>query len=184
MQNTFLISDTHFGHKGVTEFLRNDGSKLRPFSTVEEMDEALIENWNSIVRPEDKVYHLGDFCINRKALKIGHKLNGTKILIKGNHDVFRISEYLEFFKDIRAYHVLNGLIFSHIPVHSESMGRFGNNVHGHLHANRVMLNDEIDSRYFSVCVEHTNYSPMNIEEVLEGIKNQGGQIGFKTKGNN
>lgn len=51
MANIFLIADTHFSHLGVCQFLNNDGTKLRPFDNIEEMDEILIQNWNSVVKP-------------------------------------------------------------------------------------------------------------------------------------
>jgi calcineurin-like phosphoesterase family protein len=71
MPAVFLVSDTHFGHAGVCRFMRNDGcTKFRPWDNADEMDEAMIEAWNERVRPNDKVYHLGDVVINRKAL--GH----------------------------------------------------------------------------------------------------------------
>ena len=57
MPTIFLTSDTHFGHWGVCKFLRSDGTKLRPWNTPEEMDEALVANWNAVVKPTDKVYH-------------------------------------------------------------------------------------------------------------------------------
>ena len=146
MPSVFLVSDTHFGHKGVCHFTRNDGvTKLRPFDTPEEMDEFMVEAWNARVRPNDKVYHLGDVVINRKALKIMSRLNGDKVLIRGNHDIFRDDEYREYFRELRAYHVMNGMILSHIPIHEESLGRFGVNIHGHLHANRVMKDGVVET---------------------------------------
>ena len=78
MGNIFLVSDTHFGHKGVTQFLKEDGTKLRPWDSVEEMDEAMVKLWNETVKPTDKVYHLGDVVINRRALGILSRLNGDK----------------------------------------------------------------------------------------------------------
>jgi len=162
MSNIFLISDTHFGHVGVTQFLRNDGTKLRPWDNIEEMDEALVSNWNSVVTPKDKVYHLGDVVINRKQLKTLSRLNGEKVLVKGNHDIFRINEYLEHFKDVRGYHILDNLIMSHIPIHPDSKGRFRGNIHGHLHANTVG-----DPWYYNVSVEQINYTPIPFETVRE-----------------
>ena len=98
MPRVFLVSDTHFGHKGVCHFLREDGeTKLRPWDTPEEMDEAMVEYWNETVRPNDRVYHLGDVVINRKALSILHRLNGDKVLIKGNHDIFKLHDYTAHF---------------------------------------------------------------------------------------
>ena len=187
MPSVFLVSDTHFGHKGVCHFTRNDGvTKLRPFDTPEEMDEFMVEAWNAKVKPTDKVYHLGDVVINRKALPIMKRLNGDKVLIRGNHDIFPDVEYREYFRELRAYHVMNGMILSHIPIHPESLGRFGVNIHGHLHANRVMRDlavcgrlDQIDVRYHNVCVEMTDFAPILFEDVIKRIEAEGGVVGFK-----
>ena len=184
MPSVFLTSDTHFGHAGVTRFLRDDGTKLRPWDSVEEMDEEMVKRWNETVKPTDKVYHLGDVVINRKALSIMHRLNGDKVLIKGNHDIFRLDEYTQHFRDIRGYHVMNGMILSHIPVHPEQLRRFGCNIHGHLHSNRVMFDDPVmgeivDPRYYSVCVEQTEFRPILFEDVLKRIQEQDGTVGFK-----
>jgi calcineurin-like phosphoesterase family protein len=156
------------------------------------MDEEMIRRWNETVRPNDKVYHLGDVVINRKALKTLARLNGDKVLIKGNHDIFRLDEYTEYFRDVRGYHVMNVMILSHIPVSESSLGRFGTNIHGHLHYNRVkkmrgydvktntaLYSDEIDPRYHCVCVEHTDYRPVLFEDVIKRILEEGGQVGFK-----
>jgi calcineurin-like phosphoesterase family protein len=114
------------------------------------------------------------------------------VLIRGNHDIFRDDEYCEYFRELRAYHVMNGMILSHIPVHEASLGRFGVNIHGHLHANRVMkprgvdvrlgetlYSDEIDTRYHCVCVEQTDFAPILFEDVIQRIIAEGGTIGFK-----
>jgi calcineurin-like phosphoesterase family protein len=189
MPAVFLVSDTHFGHVGVCKFLRNDGvTKLRPWDSPEEMDEEMVKRWNERVRPNDKVYHLGDVVINRRALKTLERLNGDKVLIKGNHDIFRLEEYTPYFRDVRGYHVMNGMILSHIPVHESSLYRFGTNIHGHLHANRVMKpspsrwfpNQEvIDPRYHCVCVEQTDFAPILFEDVIKRIEREGGTVGFK-----
>jgi calcineurin-like phosphoesterase family protein len=183
MPASFLISDTHFGHAGVCRFLRDDGTKLRPWDTPEEMDEFMVAAWNERVRPNDKVYHLGDVVINRRALAIMDRLNGDKVLIRGNHDIFKLEDYTRYFRDIRGYHVMNGMILSHIPVHEASLGRFGTNIHGHLHAGRVMTEVwgeyKIDVRYHCVCVEQTDFAPILFEDVIKRIVAEGGTIGFK-----
>jgi calcineurin-like phosphoesterase family protein len=187
MPAVFLVSDTHFGHAGVCRFTRNDGvTKLRPWTDPNDMDEFMVEAWNERVRPNDKVYHLGDVVINRKALPIMDRLNGDKVLIRGNHDIFRDEDYRKYFRELRAYHVMNGMILSHIPIHAESLGRFGVNIHGHLHANRVMhtgfngkQTDVIDTRYHCVCVEQTDFAPILFEDVLKRIRDEGGVIGFQ-----
>jgi calcineurin-like phosphoesterase family protein len=187
MPAVFLVSDTHFGHAGVCRFTRNDGvTKLRPWDSAEEMDEAMVKAWNDRVKPTDKVYHLGDVVINRKALGIMRRLNGDKVLIRGNHDIFRDDEYRQHFRELRAYHVMNGMILSHIPIHTESLGRFGVNIHGHTHANRVMLSgfngkitDIVDVRYHCVCVEQTDFAPILFEDVVKKIEAEGGVVGFQ-----
>ena len=198
MPAVFLVSDTHFGHAGVCKFLRNDGvTKLRPWDDPAEMDEFMVKAWNERVRPNDKVYHLGDVVINRRALATLARLNGDKVLIRGNHDIFRDTEYNQYFRELRAYHVMNGMILSHIPIHEASLGRFGTNIHGHLHANRVMKTvsvektapydprpftvqeEVVDTRYHCVCVEQTDFAPVLFEDVIKRITAEGGTIGFK-----
>jgi calcineurin-like phosphoesterase family protein len=186
MPSVFLVSDTHFGHAGVCRFMRDDGvTKLRPWDNPDDMDEEMVKRWNETVRPTDKVYHLGDVVINRKAMKTLWRLNGDKVLIRGNHDIFRDDEYRQHFRELRAYHVMNGMILSNIPIHSESLSRFGTNIHGHLHSNRVMIRGfngkpmGIDNRYHCVCVEQTDFRPSLFEDVIKRIKEEGGTVGFK-----
>jgi calcineurin-like phosphoesterase family protein len=187
MPSVFLTSDTHFGHVNICKFTNYDGSKTRPWDSVEEMDEDMVKRWNDTVGPNDKVYHLGDVVINRKSLQILDRLNGDKVLIKGNHDIFKLNDYTKYFRDVRAYHVMNGCILSHIPVHKDSIARFGANIHGHLHANRVMKTKGfwpfkkkvIDPSYFCVCVEQTDFRPILFEDVIKRIKEQGGHVGFR-----
>ena len=194
MPATFLVSDTHFGHAGVCRFTHpdDDSVKLRPWDDPDEMDEEMVRRWNETVRPSDKVYHLGVVVINRKALRTLHRLNGDKVLIRGNHDIFRDEEYRTYFRELRAYHVLNGMILSHIPVHEASIGRFGVNIHGHLHASRVkkargidaktgavLYSTENDVRYHCVCVEQTDFAPILLEDVYKRIEAEGGAIGFR-----
>ncbi|MBN9004893.1 MAG: metallophosphoesterase family protein [Rhizobiales bacterium] len=80
---TYLISDTHFGHSGIIDLCK------RPFADVREMDEAMIAAWNSVVKSNDTVIHLGDFAHHypdHDLPRLFAMLNGRKHLIKGNHD--------------------------------------------------------------------------------------------------
>jgi len=80
---TWLTADHHFGHQAVI------GMCNRPFSSVADMDDTMIELWNSVVQPEDHVWHLGDFghkLDDQRMRTIFQKLNGSKSLIVGNHD--------------------------------------------------------------------------------------------------
>ena len=168
MSASFFVSDTHFGHANILTF-ENNGVKERPgFSCVEEMDETMVDNWNRVVREHDRVYHLGDVVMNRRCLSIMDRLNGKKVLIKGNHDIFPLKDYVKHFEDIRAYKVFPalGIICSHIPVHPDQLsGRFKLNFHGHLHRRKLD-----DQRYVNLCVEHWNYTPVTLEQILESLK--------------
>ena len=66
MPTVYVISDSHFGHANILTFERDDGVRLRPFDNVEQMHDAMITKWNETVRPQDHVYHLGDFAIKRE----------------------------------------------------------------------------------------------------------------------
>lgn len=156
MSNVFLTSDTHFGHANIIRYCD------RPYANVDEMNDALIKNWNSVVSPQDKVYHLGDVTMNAKSLNLLYTLNGTKILIKGNHDIQALKYYLPHFKDIRGTHELSGLILSHIPVSETQKERYRGNVHGHLHEKNMK-----DPWYLNISVEQTNYTPVPLEQVLD-----------------
>lgn len=170
MSETFLISDTHFGHSNILTFKNPDGSLLRKnFYNIHHHDELLIENWNRVVSSQDKVYHLGDVGFKNWSIlsSILTRLNGTKILIKGNHDNFKLSQYAQFFKDIRATHVLDKLILSHVPIHPYSLDRWQGNLHGHLHSNKID-----DPRYMNVCVEHINYTPISFDIIRKQVADQ------------
>jgi calcineurin-like phosphoesterase family protein len=136
------------------------------------MNEHIVNCHNSVVHPNDKVYVLGDVVMSKKAsaLEILARMNGEKILIKGNHDQCKPEAYLEYFKDIRGSHQFDGLIMTHIPIHPDSLARWGLNVHGHLHSNVVMLGSRPDTRYFNVSMERINYTPISIEEIKQRVK--------------
>lgn len=173
-KETWLISDTHFGHTNITTFVDNSGNRIRPFNSVEEMDELMVKNWNELVNEGDRVYHLGDFCIKNQSLKIIDRLKGRIVLIKGNHDIFKLKEYLKYFDDIRAFKVFpeQRLICSHIPIHPCQLEhRFKYNVHGHMHTYKVMKSPHHpDERYINLCVEWTDYKPVNFNDLVKGLK--------------
>lgn len=182
MSKTFVIADLHFGHQGMCNFTRDDGSKLRPWTYYKDMDDALVANWNAVVTKDDKVYVLGDVAMHHRSIaKIG-ECNGDKVLIKGNHDQGKLSQYAPFFRDIRAYWQLSKCLLSHIPIHPESLGRWRANIHGHTHYRRVLLGTEYDPRYICVSVEHTNYAPRLWDDVLKEVeKNNNEAASFAPK---
>jgi calcineurin-like phosphoesterase family protein len=100
-ENTRVISDTHFGHENILTFepIRNTTMRIDGY---ENHDQWLIDNWNSSVKPDDVVLHLGDFAF-KMIQDVQHLLNGRKILILGNHDRKGIQTYNAF------EHVIRGL---------------------------------------------------------------------------
>lgn len=173
MSSTWVTADPHFGHSNICKFTNYDGSKLRPWDDVTEMDKTLIDNWNSVVKDEDRVYLLGDVTFTAAKMKqYIPQLKGRICLIPGNHEPTKMRKYFDLFDDVRGYVQRNGFVMSHIPLHPDSLGRWGVNIHGHLHNNIVMVNGEPDSRYECVSVERTNFTPILLDKVLEkhGLK--------------
>jgi len=177
MKKTFLIADLHFGDSDMVTILDGNTEPMRPFKTIEEHDAVLIENWNKVVTdPSDKVYVLGDVAQKRKDIENFAKLNGKKILIRGNHDIYEMKEYAKYFKDIRATHRLdNGILMSHIPVHPSTFGKAHKvNVIGHIHDKKVLRDKyfpsdgtlEIDPRYVCVSCEQINYTPIELDAII------------------
>lgn len=167
----------HFEHNApYTKFLRDDGTLLRPHGSAKEGDAIMVQNWNSVVKPKDKVYVVGDLSFNRSAnaLDIFYRLNGEKVLIKGNHDELKLSKYAEHFKDVRGSHVVDNLLLTHIPVHVQCLSRYEANVHGHLHYREIQKGTSTipDPRYFNVSVERINYTPIDLASLRQELKNR------------
>lgn len=174
MSNIFLCSDHHLGHKAIITFLDAEGKRFRLFDSIEEHDEYIIKQHNSVVSAKDRVYMLGDVTFSKEGLRLVGRMNGRKVLIKGNHDKLKLNDYLPYFDDIRGCHQFDGFFLGHVPIHIDSLGRWGHMIHGHLHTNRVRLPDgSIDERYISVCMEQLDdYIPRSLEDIkkMVGLK--------------
>lgn len=158
----YFLADPHWGQESIIDFKDDQGNKIRPYN----WESLLFENWKK-VRPQDRVYILGDVVIRKEGFRILERLPGKKYLICGNHDIFGAKEYLKYFKDVRAYKMMPeyGIIFSHIPVHPDCLqGKFKFNVSGHIHHRKIN-----DRRYLNICVEQTNYDLWSLEEILEKL---------------
>jgi calcineurin-like phosphoesterase family protein len=177
----WCISDTHFRHANILTFRLSDGSLMRPFASVEEMDELMVQRWNERVRPSDHIYHLGDLTMDRQPLRtcadLVRRLNGHKRLVLGNHDQGMIREYLGLgFEKIFGSRVLDNMIFTHIPIHPLSLGRFDANIHGHIHSNgggrmpAVVKEGGKVVPYVNVSVEVTDYRPLSLEEIRTQVR--------------
>ena len=132
----------------------------RPFKDVYEMNEAMINNWNKVVRKEDKVIMNGDFalCGKDKIIEIGQRLNGRKTLILGNHEGASLKTYYDAgFEMISKYPILvDGYLVSHIPQETSLYP----NIHAHTHNTK-----ENDSFHICTSVEMIEYKPISFEEV-------------------
>jgi calcineurin-like phosphoesterase family protein len=179
-RNTFITSDTHFSHANMLKFIRKDGRKVRPeFSSVEEMDECLVERWNALVRPNDIIYHLGDVALKSRHVEIVKRLNGVKYLILGNHDIYGVKFYFDYFSDVCGMRRLlkEGVMLTHIPIHVQSIKRGYINVHGHIHENiiaqdsQMIVGNIVDQHplYFNACVEHHNYAPIPFDIIKDKV---------------
>ena len=177
--SNFYIADLHFGHANIMRHSK------RPFTSVEEMDETLIKNWNKVVKPTDTVYILGDLCFKngKNPEEYLTRLNGTKILILGNHDtqirknlvrgkypeLVKVVPYLELTEVVDGESRL--IVLSHYPM-IEWNGYFRNSIHlyGHIHNNTendtytLMKNRK---NAYNVGVDILDYTPRTLAEVIE-----------------
>lgn len=168
MSKDYFIADTHFGGENIRRY------EKRPFETVSEMDEKLIENWNRVVSKEDTVYVLGDFsdyADEGKDAEILGRLNGIKILIMGNHDRHRTPQEwrkLGFHECYQMPVIHQGFfMLSHEPLYINMNMPYAN-FYGHVHGNPSYK----DACKQSVCVsvERVDYTPVEFEVLRKRMK--------------
>lgn len=164
----YFTSDLHLGHRSIISM--ND----RPFENVEEMNRTLIQNFNATVKKNDTVYILGDLAYKMKVEEVNHiirKLNGKKILIRGNHD----KQYDEtLFEEIADFKVIpyNGLRISlmHYPLLEwPHYFQKGLHLHGHQH-NKPEYNQCMKEQgilRYDIGVDANDFRPVSIDEILE-----------------
>ena len=168
MTDIWFIADTHFGHANILSFKREDGSPVRDFASVEEVDELMVERWNAVIKPGDKVRHLGDVFF-----RDGHqhlsRLNGKKSLIMGNHDRFNDPHLHAHFYSVSTWRVFKdlGFVISHFPLHDSDFTLQNGlvNVHGHIHEKPSPTGS-----HRNIGVERTGYRPVHLDEILASIK--------------
>lgn len=179
--NTWFTSDTHFNHANILKYIPS-----RAFSTIEEHDKCLIDSWNSRVKSDDWVFHLGDFGfgnLNRITI-ILDQLKGRKILISGNHD-FRFLKRIEFvskwerlfysYKEIKVI-VENetfNFVLCHYPLESFNKMRYGAiHLHGHSHNvfNQPSKLFNIKNRIDVGVDSNLNFAPWSKKEIIDKIR--------------
>jgi len=176
MGKIFFTSDHHFGNSNIIKY------ENRPFSSTEEMDEILVNNWNSVVSPKDTVFHLGDFCLGRNARDYFKLLNGIINVLDTfwHHDKYWLKQYkkgilfesknkipivllrpidVNYIKDIWT-------VISHNPFAEWDRKHYGSlHLHGHSHGHLEKIPNRID-----VGVDCWNYFPVNFDQIIEEIK--------------
>ena len=156
----YVIGDTHFGHRAIINFEKAN----RPFATIEEHDEALVEAWNSVVKKKDSVYHLGDVLFGEGSFQLLYRLNGLKKLVMGNHDRYPSEKYLRHFSKLLGSAEVDGCILTHIPVHPCQFPRYRLNIHGHSQSKALD-----DPRYVCVSAEQTGLKPVPLRQLIGSI---------------
>jgi calcineurin-like phosphoesterase family protein len=164
----YVTADLHFGHFKIIQYCN------RPFKTLEEMNETLINNWNNIVTKKDEIYVLGDFGFLNitEYEKILPRLNGKKYLIRGNHDNQNCYQIIGW-KNVKDYLKLRynnvKFILSHYPMVSWDSKNHGSiMLHGHCHGtlNRT-ITDLIGDSIIDVGVDVWNYTPVSLDSIIE-----------------
>lgn len=164
MSKIYFIADTHISHSNIIKYCN------RPFKNAQEMNETMINNWNSIVGFDDIVYHLGDFTIDNDTLgEVVRKLNGKIYLVRGNHD----GKSIKFYNDIGLEVVPTqtkldkySLILSHRPLDNSQIPDGYINVHGHIHDKE--LDERFDKKkHRCVSVDVTGFKPIIVFDIVK-----------------
>jgi calcineurin-like phosphoesterase family protein len=161
---TWFTSDHHFGHSGARTFYR------RPFASVAEMDQRMLERWNALVQSDDDVWHLGDFAVRQPAERVAallRELLGRKHLVMGNNDNAGVTECAGW-SSVQAYAELTvegtPLVLCHYPFRTwRDMGKGSINLHGHSHGRLKPL-----PRQFDVGVDVWDFQPVKLAQVVGG----------------
>lgn len=165
----YFTSDLHFRHKGAIS------NSKRPYLTVDEMDAALVRNWNKTVNANDDIYVLGDFTLKGSTFipELVGKLKGRKYLIRGNHDKFASNYDALWFEWVKDYHELRlhnaCVVMSHYQmVDWNGFHRGSFMLHGHIHSTGDYNNNNIVNgiRCYDVGVDANDYKPVSLLEII------------------
>lgn len=188
MSNIYFTSDTHWGHANIIAYSKRpflfdpskghngkDGRPLVQNLDVDFMDETLIKNWNSVVGPSDTIYHLGDFAFyrdQRKTINVLRRLNGNKILIRGNHDKHMEQDVLNMFGSVHSYYELSVpdrdagkqlIVLLHYGMRVWNKSHRGSwHLYGHSHGT---LPDDPNSLSFDAGSDCHGYTPISYDQV-------------------
>ena len=169
----FITSDTHFDHTNIIRYAK------RPYKDVEEMNEALIRNWNAKVGPNDLIYHLGDFCFSNRGKYFLSRLNGKKHLILGNHDkqvhIANGWESIQHYDEVYC-HVAGKkqmFVLCHYAMRVWNKSHYGSwMLYGHSHGS---LPDDKTLLSFDVGVDCHKYMPLHVDEIERIMRKKNNQ---------
>lgn len=159
MNKIYFIADTHFCEDNIRRY------EKRPFESIDDMDRSIVEKWNKSVKDDDFVYVLGDFGANNCESKILSQLNGTKYLVKGNHDTHSNDYYREAgFAEVYDKPIIieNFWILSHEPIYVNQNMPYAN-IFGHVHNSPLYKN--YSSQHYCVSVERISYTPVSFKNI-------------------
>ena len=162
----YLISDLHLDHKNIMRYCD------RPFSSVEEMNRTITDNWNEVVEEDDFVYLVGDLAFGRRRSKMRYwlkKLNGNVILILGNHDKGYLDSIVHADKCVLFYKGKKFLL-----IHDPEMVKNWDGwvIHGHKHNNKPEKYSFINgkNKTINVSVELINYTPLSLDFLIDRME--------------
>jgi calcineurin-like phosphoesterase family protein len=172
--STFFIADLHLGHENM--------AIRRGFTCADEMNETIIQRWNSVVSKKDLVIIEGDITMEKiRDYPLLNQLKGLKTVILGNHDEpNHVTELLKYVNKVAGMiDYKKEFILTHCPIHPSQLEyRYKYNIHGHVHENSILKHPaladylgELDPRYINVSAEVIDYTPKTLEELLQLNKN-------------
>jgi calcineurin-like phosphoesterase family protein len=163
-KDPFVISDFHLNHKNIIEYTN------RPFKTIDEMNEAIIKNWNLVVKEDDLIIFVGDFCLGHKKEfeKYLLMLKGKIVFVKGNHD----SKKIDSLKELIIVFKKQRFFVTHKPINKPINWKEWI-IHGHCHNNNIedypFINKK--NKTINVSCELLNYWPIKLSTIIKRINN-------------
>jgi len=160
--NVWFTSDLHLGHKNIYKFRKD-------FESEEHHREVVKENYHKVVTKRDKVFFLGDIAFNEECLKdVGSWVAERKVLIVGNHctDSMSMQSIVKHFDEVYSLKKYKEFWLSHAPLHPQEL-RGKKNIHGHMHYDYIK-----DSNYLNVCLEHTDFMPVDLNWIRSKFKGE------------
>lgn len=168
----WFTSDTHFSHKNIIDYCN------RPYETIKEMNEALVENWNDCIAPDDTVFHLGDVCMGGKNTVDNWipKLNGEVTVIRGNHDYKkRETDMVNHGWDVvEGYYIFywHSMLFYlvHNPGHIKDVPKGAVILYGHVHDAAPHGPHRINGHLaYHVGVDTNDYKPVSLDKIIDEL---------------